>query len=208
METRERELAVRLARRSLEAAVRGEDRAPTEPLLAGLPAVFAEPRGVFVTLTRHPSEELRGCIGFPLPTYPLGEALQRAAAGAALEDPRFPPVRPPELDRISLEVSVLTSPEPIGARGRGDLPARIQVGRDGLVVEGLGSSGLLLPQVAPEQGWDAAEFLSETCRKAGLRSDAWLDLRVQVFRFQAEVFGEERPNGPVVPHAPVPAPHR
>lgn len=202
MEPHEGEIAVRLARRAVEAAVRGHLSGPVEGGTSEASPLLRDPRGVFVTLTRYPSDELRGCIGFPLPSYPLGEALLRAAAGAALEDPRFPPVQPSELERISVEVSVLTLPEPIESPRRGELPAQIVVGRDGLVVEGLGASGLLLPQVAPEQGWDSAEFLAETCRKAGLRGDAWLDLRVRVFRFRAEVFREERPNGPVVAHAP------
>ena len=99
-------LAVKIARETIEAVVRS--RIPSIP---HLPAIFSEKRGVFVTITK--KGELRGCIGFPYPVVPLKEALQGAAASAALEDPRFPPVRPDEISGISIEVTVLTPPAPL-----------------------------------------------------------------------------------------------
>jgi len=172
-----------------------------------LPPVFEEPRGVFVTLSEARSGGLRGCIGFPLPVYPMRRAIPRAAWAAAVDDPRFPPLELAELDRIVIEVSILTPPEelPVGP----DLPERIVVGRDGLIVDREGFEGLLLPQVATEEHWTAERFLAETCRKAGLPAAAWKLPGTGVRRFAAELFRETRPGGPVEPHAIAGAPaHR
>jgi len=153
---------------------------------------------VFVTLKHYPGGELRGCIGYPLPILPLGEAIRDAAVAAASEDPRFPPVEPNEMDRVSVEVSILTIPQLVLSTSPENLVAGIRPGRDGLIVDGYGQNGLLLPQVASEQGWGAERFLEGTCEKAGLPADAWRDRRVRIRRFEAEVFGEQRPKGPVV----------
>jgi hypothetical protein len=126
----------------------------------------------------------------------LSEAIQAAAVAAASEDPRFPPVRPEELDRITVEVSVLTPPADLGAPRRRDLARAVRVGTDGLIVSRSHDSGLLLPQVATEFGLDATEFLSQACLKAGLPPDAWLEEGTRVQVFQAEVFAESSPGGP------------
>ena len=192
--------AVRLARRALEEALsapRSRDPAGGAPGM-NLPPVFDEPRGVFVTLKRYPDDALRGCIGYPLPVLPLGTAVARAAVSAAVEDFRFRPVRAPELPRITIELSVLTVPVPLRFTTPEEATRAVVVGRDGLIVEGLGSSGLLLPQVAPEQGWSAEELLEGTCEKAGLPALAWRDPRVKVRRFEAEIFREVAPGGDVV----------
>lgn len=194
----ERRLALVIPRRAIERAL-GPDpvRDPASPFRSEpLPAVFDERRGVFVTLKRYPSLELRGCIGYPLPVLLLREALARAAVSAAVEDPRFRPVRAQELPRLAIEVSVLTVPTPIRTNRPEELIRAVQVGRDGLIVEGFGFSGLLLPQVAPEQHWSSEEFLAGTCEKAGLPQTAWRDPRVTVQRFEAEVFGESAPGEP------------
>lgn len=192
--------AVRLARKALYPAL---GASPTPELAASvneahLPAVFDEFRGAFVTLKRHPGDALRGCIGYPLPVLPLRDALARAAVAAATEDYRFRPVRAPDLPHICVEVSVLTDPVPIRFTRPEEAVRAVQVGRDGLIVEGLGSSGLLLPQVAPEEGWSAEELLEGTCEKAGLPPGAWHDPRVTVRRFEAEIFRELSPGGDVV----------
>jgi uncharacterized protein len=195
--------AVRLARESLVEALGSPEaaRPRTRPVEA-LPAVFDEPRGVFVTLRRHPTGALRGCIGFPLPIHPLGRAIREAALSAATEDPRFPAVRGVELDGLTVEVSVLTVPVPVAGASPAERVREIRVGRDGLIVEGYGTSGLLLPQVAPEQGWSSQELLEGTCEKAGLPPTAWTDPRVRVRRFEADVFAERSPGGPVVRSSP------
>jgi uncharacterized protein len=193
--------AVRLAR---EAISRGLENPEQRDAAAGfrgrdLPPLFDQPRGVFVTLRRHASNALRGCIGFPSPVYPLRVAIPRAAFAAAVDDPRFPPVGLVELGRLTIELSVLTVPEPIVADPRRDLVLQVVPGRDGLIVERAGQSGLLLPQVAVEFGWGPVEFLAETCEKAGLPPDAWLRPGTTVRRFSAELFEETEPNGPVRP---------
>jgi uncharacterized protein len=189
--------AVALARRALESAL--GDVPPRDAAApfrtVSLPAVFDQPRGVFVTLSRHPSGDLRGCIGFPLPVYPLRAALPRAARSAALDDPRFAPVQQEELVRIRVEVSVLTVPEAIPSEPRSQIPSHVVVGRDGLIVDRPGASGLLLPQVGAEYGWDPEEFLAETCEKAGLPRNAWTRSGTTVRRFEADVFGEDGPGG-------------
>lgn len=190
--------AVRLARASVASALgapASDESGPTKG--RGLPPIFDEPRGVFVTLRRHPGGTLRGCIGYPLPVLPLQEALRQAAVSAATEDPRFPPVRPPELSALTVEVSVLTVPVPIRSTSPEELIRQVRVGRDGLIVDGYGTSGLLLPQVAPEQGWSSEELLEGTCEKAGLPPRAWRDPKVRIRRFEAEVFGERSPDGEV-----------
>ena len=196
------ETAVHLARAAIERAVGPQPpRDPAEPFRrSSLPKRFDEPRGVFVTLNEASDGSLRGCIGFPRPDLPLRVAIPRAAAGAAVEDPRFPPVTSRDLGEFSIEVSLLTVPEPIDVADAADRSRLVRVGQDGLIVETVGASGLLLPQVAVEQGWDATTFLAQTCVKAGLAPESWRSPKVKVLRFQAEVFGEERPGGRVVPH--------
>lgn len=145
--------------------------------------IAPQPRGAFVTL--HGADgELRGCIGTILPAGPLDETVCRMAVAAAVEDPRFPPVALQELPRLKVEISALTVPEPVSD------PAKIEIGRHGLIVTGRGRKGLLLPQVAPEWGWDRTEFLQHTCRKAGLPPDAWKDPGTTLEWFEAEVWGE------------------
>jgi uncharacterized protein len=191
--------AVRLARRSVEEALGVSPSGTARPSGTDIaPPSFAERRGVFVTWKRYPDGRLRGCIGFPLPVLPLERAIREAAVAAAVEDPRFPPVRAAELPQLTVEVSALTVPQPLQFRTPADAIRAIQVGRDGLIVEGRGTSGLLLPQVAPEQGWSAEELLEGTCEKAGLPPGAWRDPSVRVRRFEAEVFVEQRPGGEVV----------
>jgi uncharacterized protein (TIGR00296 family) len=161
-------------------------------------STFSKKGGVFVTLSTHPGGELRGCIGYPEPAYRLADALKDSAVSAAARDPRFPPVTADELDLLTIEVSLLTPPLEIEVDDPSQLPSNITVGQDGLIVESGSGRGLLLPQVPVEWGWDAEEFLSQTCLKAGLRADAWLMPGTKVFEFQGEVFSEERPRGAVV----------
>lgn len=158
---------------------------------------LSEKRGVFVTLNvlEEGSAMLRGCIGFPYPVKPLGEAIREAAVLAASDDPRFLPVSPEELGEIVVEVSVLTTPVELNAEERKDLPSKVRVGEDGLMVSNDLAGGLLLPQVATEQKWGAEQFLSETCMKAGLPRDAWLLPSTKVQAFQADIFSEKSPRG-------------
>jgi AmmeMemoRadiSam system protein A len=139
--------------------------------------------GAFVTLKRN--GELRGCLGTLACRRPLAEEVARLAASTSHEDPRFEPVRGWELPDLQFEVSVLGPLERIDPHA----PDAIVIGRHGLVVEQGSRRGLLLPQVATEWKWNREEFLAQTCRKAGLPSDAW-QRAATVYRFDAEVFGD------------------
>lgn len=185
-------LAVRAARSVVESHVRKE-KAPK----LDLPSNFKNKSGVFVTLTTHPEGDLRGCIGYPEPLLALDEALRDSAVSACSRDPRFPPVKPSELDATKVEVSLLTPPEEVMVRKPAELPSHVKVGVDGLIVHRGWNRGLLLPQVPVELGWDSEEFLSQACLKAGLPPDAWLQEGTKVFKFQAEVFSEDAPRGEV-----------
>ncbi|OIO21662.1 AMMECR1 domain-containing protein [Candidatus Micrarchaeota archaeon CG11_big_fil_rev_8_21_14_0_20_47_5] len=159
--------------------------------------VLCEKRGVFVTLSTHPSHELRGCIGHPLPVMPLAEAVIENARHSAFSDPRFPPVQKDELALIAIEISVLDVPEIIKVKTPLEYPKKIKVGRDGLIVKSGWYSGLLLPQVPVEWGWKEEEFLSQTCAKANLPTGAWKEGKVEILKFSAQIFSEETPGGKV-----------
>lgn len=159
---------------------------------------FNENRGVFVTIETFPEKNLRGCIGFPHPVLPLYEAIQRAATSSAFEDPRFPPIEKDELSKIIFEISVLTEPELIKAKNSKEYPKKIKIGRDGLIIQSGSFSGLLLPQVPVEYKWTAQEFLENLCLKAGLTPDYIHDKSTKIWKFQAQIFSEEKPGGKVV----------
>ncbi len=157
----DRELLRELARQAVAAAARRE--AP--PSLPPLVGVLAEPRGVFVTLTR--GGALRGCIGSLVGRLPLAEAVRESGRNAAVHDPRFRPVHPDELDGLDLEVSVLSPLVEVEG------PGAIEVGRHGVLLGCGGRQAVFLPQVATEQGWDRDTMLSQLALKAGLAADAW-----------------------------------
>lgn len=167
-----------IARRTVERVTRGEPP-PEFHVKSGK---LLERRGAFVTLKEN--GELRGCIGYIEGVKPLWEAVRDMAKAAALEDPRFPPVRPEEVPKLEIEISVLT---PLWrVRDVKD----IVIGRDGLIIRKGWRQGLLLPQVATEYGWDVKTFLEHTCLKAGLPREAWKDPDAEIWAFSAEVFSE------------------
>lgn len=173
-------------RRTLLAAARASIAARFEGRPAPAPAstpALRTPCGAFVTLKI--GGRLRGCIGRITATAPLAETVRDMAVSSAFDDPRFPPLERDELERVAIEVSVLSP-----LRRTRD-PAEIRVGTHGILVRRGGRSGLLLPQVATEQGWGREEFLAHTCRKAGLPDEAWRDPETVIEIFSATVFGEE-----------------
>ena len=190
MDIKEGRLAVELARRAVEDFVSGKAR-PAEKL----PQVFQENRGAFVTLHTYPEKELRGCIGYPEPVFPLRKALEDCAVHVC-QDPRFPPVQKSELSKIIVEVSILTKPQLMECSPR-EYTRHVKIGEDGLIIRKGWSSGLLLPQVATEHKFSAKEFLEHTSMKAGLSPDSWLDKDCKLFKFQAEIFTEKTPGGAV-----------
>jgi len=164
-----------LARQTLDNHFNGIDL----PTLTDPPSRLTEERGVFVTLKKH--GHLRGCIGYIRGDGPLWEATREMTLQAALDDPRFSPVTADEAPNLQLEISVLSPIEPCPD------PALIEVGRHGLIIQHHGRSGLLLPQVPVEQGWNHEEFLRGTCHKAGLPANAW-QKGATVLYFSAQVF--------------------
>ncbi len=150
--------------------------------------ILKEERGVFVTLNSN--GELRGCIGYPQPVKPLVEAVIDVAISAATADPRFSRVTPSEMDQIQVEVSVLTKPRLISVQKPVEYLDKVKVGQDGLIVEMGIYTGLLLPQVPLEWKWDVEEFLANTCMKAGLSPDCWLQDGVKIYSFQSQIFEE------------------
>jgi len=140
-----------------------------------------EKRGAFVTLKA--DHELRGCIGYPLPYKPLYETIIEVAVSAATQDFRFPPVTLEELDKIRIEISVLSLPKPLK-----DI-REIEIGKHGIVISKGLNKGLLLPQVPVEWGWDVETFFGHGCLKAGLEEDEWKKgARIEIF--EAQVFSE------------------
>ena len=173
---------VQAARRTLQHALGQEGSGPPAEL-SGYPEL-SRARGLFVTLRTH--GELRGCIGRIQTEEPLADTLPAVALEAALRDPRFPPVTEAELPELHVEVSVLTPPTVLA--NLNDLVP----GRDGVVLESGGHSGVFLPQVWEETGWTRLEFLRELAsQKAGLPPDAWRQATLRVF--QDQIFEEPRP---------------
>ncbi|MGQ9800305.1 MAG: AmmeMemoRadiSam system protein B [Candidatus Saccharicenans sp.] len=164
-----------LARKAIEVYLESKEIISYQPAQPRLET----PAGAFVTLKEH--NQLRGCIGFAEPLFPLWQTVAQAAVLAATEDPRFPPLKKSELKELEIEISVLGPLQPVK-----DV-SEIKVGQHGLVIRQGNRSGLLLPQVASELGWDRQTFLRELCRKAGLPDRAWKDLE-SLRKFEAVVF--------------------
>ncbi len=158
---------------------------------------FSELRGVFVTLSTFPKEELRGCIGFVRPDRPLNEAVAQAARFAAFEDTRFEPVKKSEMDAIVVEISVLTVPKPIASQEASGRLKAVHIGTDGLILQYGRASGLLLPQVALEWNFTSQSFLEALCEKAGLPKEMWKSPSAKLWTFGAEIYNESRPDGKV-----------
>jgi len=192
---------VELARKAVEEFLYSANRIEPPP---DTPAKLREPRGVFVTIEKVVEREseiqhiLRGCIGFPEPVKPLVEATIEAAIAAAIEDPRFAPLTEDELDYVIFEVSVLTKPKEVKYEDPDELPRKIEVGRHGIIIESGFYRGLLLPQVAVENEWNAVEFLQHACYKAALYRDCWKSRGVKVYVFEAQIFAEVSPRGEIV----------
>ena len=177
LDPRDRATLLRIAREAIAAHLEG--RNPVDEAMA--PAL-RRPAGAFVTLTCR--GELRGCIGTLDASKPLFRTVAESAIAAATRDPRFPAVSQRELGSLHLEISVLGEFVPVSD------PGSIVIGRDGLMIRASGRSGLLLPQVPVEYGWDVPTFLERLCVKAGLAVGSWRRADCSLGRFSAEVFDE------------------
>ncbi len=166
-----------IARTTIESKLRDK----TPPKTAIESPVLKENRGAFVTLNKR--GRLRGCIGYIEGHGPLHKTVEEMAEAAAFRDPRFTPLQEEELSDLEIEISVLTPLRKIG-----DV-SEIEVGKHGIyITKGSWYSGILLPQVATEYGWDRQTFLEHTCQKAGLPSNAWKEKETEIFIFSADVF--------------------
>jgi AmmeMemoRadiSam system protein A len=146
--------------------------------------------GAFVTIML--GHELRGCMGYVGHPQPLLDAVGKAALAAAFEDPRFPPLTRRELGQCSFEVTLLGPLREIVVREPSEVDSKVRIGVDGVLVRGHGLSGLLLPQVALQYGWAAAEFVSQACLKAGLPADSWMKRGTRVYLFEGRWFSESK----------------
>lgn len=185
----DKDTALRIARHALTSWVTGRgvpSAVSVEKEFSPGPALH-ELCGVFVTLlTRKPHsdhKELRGCIGTIRGIVPAFEGILKNTVSACSRDPRFRPLRTSELPSVTIEISLLSPFVVCRAE-------EIAVGRDGLYVKKGGLSGLLLPQVAAEHGWDRTKFLEQACLKAELDKDDWKCPGVVIQRFTAQVFSE------------------
>ncbi len=171
-----------------------------EPLkFDDVPEKLRRKGAAFVTIETLYGEKrsLRGCIGFIEPIKPLYQTVIEAARAAAFEDPRFPPLRLSELPMITFEVSVLSDKKTLPTSPEERLK-KVVIGEMGLIARKGFFSGLLLPQVPVEYGWDTVTFLMQTCIKAGLSPECWRDPSVEFYYFTARIFGETVPEGEII----------
>ncbi|MFP3091581.1 AmmeMemoRadiSam system protein A [Treponema sp. TIM-1] len=186
----EREALLADARETISAAL--EQRPPEYKRGAELAAAIREgtsaltkPCGAFVTL--HRGKELRGCIGRMIASDALEKTVRIMAGEAAFGDPRFPPLSRTEWPACTIEISALSPLEACSD------PRLVRVGLHGLYLVHRGRSGVLLPQVPVEQGWDLDRYLDYICIKAGLPPHSYDEPGAQLYTFTAVVFGEEAP---------------
>jgi len=180
LDEEEKKYLLKIARQTIEKTVDNKK----QPKLKHEYSILKEKRGGFVTLTKNGA--LRGCIGYIKAMLPLDETIVEMAKAAAFRDPRFPPVEKDEVSQLEIEISVLTPIQEI------EDVEKIEVGKHGIIIERGGYSGLLLPQVATDYGWDLETFLEHTCQKAGLPSDSWKKEGTKIKIFSADIFHEEK----------------
>jgi AmmeMemoRadiSam system protein A len=182
---KERQYLLQLARETIARQLRG--KGPPSVDLDALPEALARDGACFITLTKRGA--LRGCIGSLEPRRLLAEDVRENAVSAAFRDPRFPPVSAQELDDLHVEVSVLSTPQPLSYDGPDDLVAKLRPGVDGVVIESGWNRATFLPQV-----WDKLpdphQFLEHLCRKAFLSTDAYRKPGLDVYVYQVEKFKE------------------
>lgn len=181
----ERKQLITLVRQTLQDKL--AHKSGPEPDISSLPARFQEAKGCFVTLTENGL--LRGCIGHILPQEALYKAIRDNAENAAFRDPRFLPVKPDELDKIEIEISVLTVPEALPFTSPEDLMAKLHPHVDGVVLQINGHNATYLPQVW-DQIPDKEEFLNNLAQKAGCAPGDWRNPGTQVFIYHVEAFKE------------------
>ena len=183
----ERDLLLKLARQAMTDAVNGHKVKPLD--LESVPTRLQMPGATFVTLTE--AGNLRGCIGALEPFQPLVEDVREHAAAAALQDYRFPPVRPGELSSIQIEISRLTIPKPLEYENPQELLTKLRPGIDGVILRDGMHRATFLPQVWQKLP-DPELFLDHLCQKMGAAPDLWRRKKISVEIYQVEEFQEEK----------------
>jgi hypothetical protein len=186
-EAKERKVLLDLARGMLTRVATNAGAAGPGVNTNDLSPKLSESKGCFVTLTE--KGELRGCIGYILPQEALYQAVVDNARNAATRDPRFQPVRPDEVNKIKIEISVLTKPQPLSFKSPEDLLKQLEPGEDGVVLRIGPREATYLPQVW-EQVPDKTQFLNSLAQKAGRAPGDWRGTNVSVSIYHAEAFGE------------------
>jgi len=184
MTIEEQKLALELARYTITRRLKKE-----EIKLPEFEGIFAENGAAFVTLHTKENHALRGCIGTIIAHRPLGIDIAEHAIDAAFKDPRFNPVSLAELDKIEIEISVLSEPKELEYSGYEEMLEKIIIGKDGVVIKYNGYSATFLPTVW-EQIPDIDMFFAHLCQKAGLPIDFYKSGKLQVLLYQSEVFSE------------------
>ena len=184
----EKQILLKTARQAVEMTLKGEELPPLNR--EELPPNLLEPGACFVTLTK--AGQLRGCVGSIEAVQPLIQDVRDRAVGAAFGDPRFPSVTAPELEDLEIEVSILTSPEPLFYDTPKDLVRKLRVGVDGVILKGQYRRATFLPQVWQNLP-DPELFLARLCQKMGLAPDAWRVNKMGVDIYQVEKFSERDP---------------
>lgn len=180
MKIEDKKILLDIARRNIEAAVKGTP-VDVADLCTDSPDLQKK-QGAFVTIRTQRS--LRGCIGSLSPNLPLHETVADMAASAVTRDTRFltNQVTEAELGELEIEISVLSPLQKIKD------PQEIEPGKHGIYIKKGYRTGCFLPQVATETGWTTEEFLSQCCStKAGLAPNAWKEKGTEVYVFTAEV---------------------
>ncbi len=182
-----KDFILKLARNAIESYVKEKK---VIDLPKEYPKELDEKKGVFVTIYKKSTKELRGCVGFPYPQLPLVKGIIEAAI-AACEDPRFKPLDEKELNDIFIEISILSKPQLIKVKNPKEYLEKIEIGKHGLIIKKGIFSGLLLPKVPIEFNWSVEEYLENLCFKAGLTPDSWADPNSEIYKFETEVFIED-----------------
>lgn len=184
----EREFLGRQAILAIESVLARDEVEPLQPVPANVGESVRDigrsplnmDLGSFVTLSKN--HNLRGCIGTIIAHEPLYLNVWNMARSAAFNDPRFPPLTREEWPQVSMEISVLDQPSLCPD------PSQIEIGRDGLILQFMGHSGVFLPQVPVEQGWNLDQYLNHLCLKAGVPAGSWQNPQARLFWYQALVF--------------------
>jgi AmmeMemoRadiSam system protein A len=181
------QILVKLARQTIEERL--DKRSIKVDPDTMMDSAFKDNRGTFVTLTIN--KQLRGCIGNLDSKDSIMDGIERNAINAAFRDPRFPPLKADELNRVDIEVSILTEPQPLEYRDSKDLLSKLRVNVDGVILRKGSASATFLPQVW-EQLPQPEKFLSHLCTKAGLPADTWRKGNLDILTYQVQYFEEEK----------------